>query len=85
MSLHYWIRPFRCNVNSPFHGSKRPMFLGIYTIEMKTVRDLETSGSDYAVMQRFIPEEWNATPTYFDTILCDQYLTKCVNQTSAYT
>jgi hypothetical protein len=67
------------------HGSKRPMFFGILCHEMKIERLLETSGSGYAVMQRLIPEEWKPTPTYFDTRLCDHYLTKCENQTSLST
>jgi hypothetical protein len=40
---------------------------------------------DYAVIERFIPEEWNPTPTYFDTFLCVQRLMKCENQTSVST
>ena len=52
---------------------------------MKTECRLETSGSDYAVIQRLIPKEWNHTPTYFDTFVCVQNLTKCENKTSVTT
>jgi len=52
---------------------------------MKTASRLETSGSDYTVMQRLIAEEWNPMPIYFDTCLYVRYLTKCENQTSVST